>query len=111
MALFSGWGADRIGRKQALLVFQSAGTLINLFLSFMVHVSWAPGLIVFHPDCAAPPLPFFDFAISTEFFTLASRRTTGEPDNDSPYNGGDIRLIQQGCITEGKFLGMFSGVH
>lgn len=46
-SLLSGWVADRTGRKEALLMFQSAGAFINLMLSFMVHVSWAPAFIVF----------------------------------------------------------------
>jgi len=46
-SLFSGWVADRIGRKEALLLFQSTGAFINLILSFLFHAAWAPALIVF----------------------------------------------------------------
>lgn len=46
-SLLSGWVADRIGRKQALLLFQSTVAFINLIVSFFVQTSWAPWLIIF----------------------------------------------------------------
>ncbi len=45
-SLLSGWVADRIGRKKALMLFQSSGACINLFLSFFVQAPWVPSLII-----------------------------------------------------------------
>ncbi len=45
-SLLSGKIADRIGRKRALLLCQSAAGLVNLAMSFLYDYSWAPWLIV-----------------------------------------------------------------
>lgn len=45
-SVLSGWVADRLGRKESLILFQGLDAGINLVLSFMVHASWVPSLII-----------------------------------------------------------------
>jgi len=45
-ALLSGRIADRVGRKRALMACHSAAALINLAMSFLFGLAWAPWLLV-----------------------------------------------------------------